>query len=390
MDYGLLPPEINSGRMYTGPGAGSLLAAEAAWTGLAAELHAAAAGHRSVISALTSGPWLGPSSASLVAAAAPFVAWLDGSAEQAELAASQAGAAVAAYETAYAATVPPPVIAANRALLAALIATNFFGQNTPAIAGTEAAYFEMWAQDAAAMYGYASAAATATQLTDFAEPAEVANPTGLADQANAVLNAVNNSAQANVQNVLGMVNPRIVDVLKTLSAPIAAKPIDDFLVKNTSLDDMVTLYSKYVVPYVSSAQMGVQVGQSFGQISNGITAMTTFMKGLAPVAKAVEGAAAAGSAATNGAGNVGGVAAGLGKALPLGALSVPPSWAPVNAVTNPPLAALTNAAAAPAAAEGLNTLPIAPFGQLVGSNYGRNLPSYGFKPAVMAKPPAAG
>ena len=37
----------------------------------------------------------------------------------------------------FAATVPPPVIAANRALLAMLIATNFLGQNTPAIAATE-------------------------------------------------------------------------------------------------------------------------------------------------------------------------------------------------------------------------------------------------------------
>ena len=53
-------------------------------------------------------------------------------------------------------TVPPPVIAANRAQLMALIATNFFGQNTPAIAATEAHYSEMWVQDATAMYGYAA------------------------------------------------------------------------------------------------------------------------------------------------------------------------------------------------------------------------------------------
>jgi PPE-repeat protein len=33
-------------------------------------------------------------------------------------------------------TVPPPVVAANRAELMMLVATNFLGQNTPAIAGT--------------------------------------------------------------------------------------------------------------------------------------------------------------------------------------------------------------------------------------------------------------
>ncbi len=33
MDFGALPPEINSGRMYCGPGSGPMLAAAAAWDG---------------------------------------------------------------------------------------------------------------------------------------------------------------------------------------------------------------------------------------------------------------------------------------------------------------------------------------------------------------------
>ncbi|MGA9677247.1 MAG: PPE family protein, partial [Mycobacterium sp.] len=90
MDFGALPPEINSGRMYAGPGPGSMLAAAAAWNGLAAELQSAASSYRSVISALTSGPWLGPSSTAMAAAAAPYVAWMSATAGQAELAATQA------------------------------------------------------------------------------------------------------------------------------------------------------------------------------------------------------------------------------------------------------------------------------------------------------------
>lgn len=39
LDFGALPPEINSGRMYAGPGSGPLLAAAAAWDALAAELY---------------------------------------------------------------------------------------------------------------------------------------------------------------------------------------------------------------------------------------------------------------------------------------------------------------------------------------------------------------
>ena len=59
MDFGLLPPETNSARIYAGPGAGPLLAAATAWDGLAADLHATAAAHHAVIVELTTGPWLG-------------------------------------------------------------------------------------------------------------------------------------------------------------------------------------------------------------------------------------------------------------------------------------------------------------------------------------------
>ncbi|WP_157011560.1 PPE family protein, partial [Mycobacterium celatum] len=155
MDFGALMPEINSARMYAGPGAGPLVAAAAAWDALAAELSTTASAYQSIIEGLVSGSWHGPTAASMAAAVAPYVSWMSASAAQAEQTANQARAAVAAYETAFAATVPPPVIAANRSLLASLIATNILGQNSAAIAATEFHYAEMWAQDAAAMYGYA-------------------------------------------------------------------------------------------------------------------------------------------------------------------------------------------------------------------------------------------
>ena len=53
MDYGAFPPEFNSARMYAGPGPGSMLAAAAAWNGLAAELRSVASSYGSVISGLT-------------------------------------------------------------------------------------------------------------------------------------------------------------------------------------------------------------------------------------------------------------------------------------------------------------------------------------------------
>ncbi len=134
MDFAALPPEINSARMYAGPGSGPMLAAAATWDGLADELYTAATSYSSVVSGLTSGPWLGPSSAAMAAAAVPYVAWLTTTAGQALQTANQARAAALAYQSAFAMTVPPPVIAANRSLLMTLIATNVLGQNTPAIA----------------------------------------------------------------------------------------------------------------------------------------------------------------------------------------------------------------------------------------------------------------
>ena len=190
LDFGALPPEINSGRMYAGSGSGSMMAAAAAWDGLAAELSSTAIGYTSVITGLSGSPWLGPASRSMVAAATPYVAWISSAATLAEEAGNQARAAAAAYEAAFAMTVPPPVIAANRVLLVTLIVTNFFGQNTPAIAATEAQYAEMWAQDATAMFGYAGASAVATQLTPFTEPAQTTDQGGLAAQAAAVGQAV--------------------------------------------------------------------------------------------------------------------------------------------------------------------------------------------------------
>ncbi len=182
MDFGFYPPEINSGRMYSGPGSGPMLAAAQAWAALADELYTTASGYQSAVSELASGAWSGPSSASMSAAAASFVEWLSATAAQAEETAAQARAAAAAYDTAFAMTVPPPVIATNRALLAALVATNFFGQNTPAIAATEIQYAEMWAQDAVAMYGYAATSASATTLTPFSQPQQNTDPASSASQ----------------------------------------------------------------------------------------------------------------------------------------------------------------------------------------------------------------
>ncbi|WP_157133420.1 PPE family protein, partial [Mycobacterium tuberculosis] len=167
MNFSVLPPEINSGRMFFGAGSGPMLAAAAAWDGLAAELGLAAESFGLVTSGLAGGSgqaWQGAAAAAMVVAAAPYAGWLAAAAARAGGAAVQAKAVAGAFEAARAAMVDPVVVAANRSAFVQLVLSNVFGQNAPAIAAAEATYEQMWAADVAAMVGYhggASAAAAA-------------------------------------------------------------------------------------------------------------------------------------------------------------------------------------------------------------------------------------
>jgi PPE-repeat protein len=217
MDFGIYPPEINSGRMYAGAGSGPMIAAAEAWEGLAAELHSAANSYQSVVSGLTAGSWSGPSSASMAAAATSYAGWLTATATQAEETAAQAKAAAAAYQAAFTSTVPPAMVAANRSQLTTLVATNLFGRNTQAIAANEAQYAEMWAQDAAAMYTYAGSSASATTLTPFTPPQQNTSPGGSAAQAAAVSQATGTSA-GNVQSTVSSIQQAFSAVPNALTS----------------------------------------------------------------------------------------------------------------------------------------------------------------------------
>lgn len=221
LDFAALPPEINSARMYSGAGTGPMLAAASAWNGLAAELRATALSYGSVLTALTGAQWYGPASASMAAAAAPYVSWMSITAAQAEETAAKAEAAAGAYEMAFAATVPPPVIAANRARLTALIATNIVGQNTPAIAAAEAQYAEMWAQDAGAMYSYAGSSAAATQLSTFTQPQQTTSPNALTAQSAAVAQAAATQAGTQ-QSTLAQLISAVPNALQGLASPASS------------------------------------------------------------------------------------------------------------------------------------------------------------------------
>ncbi|RFZ08693.1 putative PPE family protein PPE29 [Mycobacterium marinum] len=377
MDFGALPPEINSARMYFGPGSGPLLAAAAAWGELAGELYATAASYQSVISGLTAGSWLGPASASMAAAAAPYVTWMSVTAAQAERTAAQAGGAAAAYESAFAMTVPPPVIAANRSLLMSLIVTNILGQNTPAIAATEAHYGEMWAQDAAAMYGYAGASATAANVTPFTAPQSTANPAALVGQGAAVGQATGTAASTNVQAMLSQVISTVPTALQQLASPTS------------------------VMSSLSSLSPALSVSSSVGWISSAVLSNANQLHSLIPAVSAVSqtasgsglaGGLGSGALWSTGSAGLGGaaVSAGTGRAALIGALSVPQSWTAAAPAISPAAAALSGtglSASAVGAGEPASVLGGMPLASMAGRAGGGLVPDSRFldRPAMVPR-----
>jgi PPE-repeat protein len=335
MDFAFLPPEINSGRMYSGPGSGSLVAAAGSWDSLAAELDITAETYESVLSGLTSLHWRGPTSVAMAATAAPYMGWLHITAEQTRQTAMQARAAAAAYELAYAMTVPPLAVTANRTQLVSLIATNFFGQNTAAIAATEAQYAEYWAQDAAAMSGYAASSAAAAQLTPFSSPHQTTNPAGLTAQDAAVTQA---NASAAASNPLSQAVSAAIQSLQAAANPSSIIPVDlDILdairVVGTSING--TFKMEATTSGIIGAEDDLGILPEPGAETAGVTPTLTAAPQLNGAASGLGGGTGPGS-----------ITATLARAGTVGSMSVPTSWA---APSSSPITALSG--------NGLPTLP---------------------------------
>jgi PPE-repeat protein len=407
MDFGALPPEINSARMYTGPGSSSLQAAAASWNGIAAELSSAATAYDKVITQLVSDEWMGPASASMASAAQHYVSWMSTVAAQAEQAAMQARSAAAAYEQAFAATVAPPLVAANRAETAAAVQANVFGQYTPLIAQLEAQYGEMWAQDSSAMYSYAGQSAAAAQVTPLASPTATTNPSGTAAQAAAVSQAAATSTASKTQSILSELTSSLPSSLQGLASPAATAPTESLLqaiyafifgtsTLPTNLSAFISSYSPYAsffyntegLPYfsVGMGNFGVQMAKTLGMLGGAPAAAAAPATGGLGGLGGMLGGGGGGAAAAGP-----GVAAGLGNAGSIGKLAVPPSWiggAPLAAPHGPlPISSVSAAPESGGAGNLLGGMPLAGAGA---GPMGGAGPRYGFKPTVMARPPFAG
>lgn len=371
MDFGALPPEINSAKMHSGAGAGAMLAAAAAWENLAADLYSVASSIQSVISGLAVA-WLGLPSVLMSAAAAQYVAWIRLTAAQAEQTGIQIADAASAYEEAFRMTVPPPMIAENRALFCWLVETNVAGENASLIADADAAYDEMWDQDAVAMYGYESAAAAAIAATaPFEAAPQIVNEARLGRQAMVGEQAINTAAANGLQNWW----------------PSNLSPVSNLL--SMANDNCDTVDSMLSMAGTAGSALAGALPAAQQAVANTVIAVGNEAAALQP---AMGGALGRSAALAVVAGPD--LSAGLGRAVSVGSLSVPQSWVAANEAVTPVVRGLPVTSLAGAAESGpVHMLGGMPMGQLAHGAVGSGVSNVFRTPPrafVMPSSPAAG
>ncbi|MGA9491855.1 MAG: PPE family protein [Mycobacterium sp.] len=389
-DFAARPPEVNSTLIYSGAGAGPMMAAASSFSALSSELSTNAAAYESVIQELGS-EWTGTSSTAATASAQQNIEWLQVTSAQLAEAAAKATASAAAYEAAFTASIPPPVVYANRAQLAALVATNILGQNTPAIAANEAMYGEFWAQDATAMSTYAANAATAAQVTPLTEPAQSTNPGGNGAQSAAVANAVNsNASNSGLNGILSNLQSTSSAAATPAASSAASGPLSGLYGAIQNFWGIGVVGDSVNTFDVTLSWCIMMMASAMGTLAH-FTAGAPFgitIGDAAPLGAGLGfGTTLAGS--TSGVG--GGAMAGMGSAAEVGGMSVPAGWSaagPAATATDATLAGSGWTAAADEAATGAGGAPgIMPGMASAGGKSGMGIggPRYGVKPKVMPK-----
>jgi PPE-repeat protein len=372
--FGILPPEISSALIHSGPGAGSWVQAADVWQRLGFELEDSLPGYASALSSLAE-DWSGPSADAMSQAVEPYLAWLWTTAAQCQQLASSAQAAASAFESTRLAVVVPAAVSANRTRLAQLVATNWLGTNLAPIAETEAQYEAMWVNNSAALYRYRAATAQALALPQFSSPPAIVSPTAAAAQASAAPAA----AAAPAQTALG-------DFLTSLlSTPGGFNPQAGwFGLANTYANQFIAGgFPINLLSYLAQMSTAQGVQSLGGDVGLGLA----------------EGEAAVGAVATDLTGAVESApTAAMGVGVSIGKLTMPP--ATVGMLASQPVQLAAAVSELPTGEFGLPSIPMPPF-MMPPATKARKRPKEGrdyddieygleLKGTVMPRPPSAG
>jgi PPE-repeat protein len=171
----------------------------------------------------------------------------------------------------------------------------------------------MWAQDAAAMYGYAGSSAAAGTLSPFTPPQQSTNPAGLAAQGAVIAQTTGAGAVTNIQAALTQLISTVPTALQGLASPLSSTA--------TSL----------LTPALSVGSSSTWIASSaLFDSSQVVTLSSSGSAAAAPLAGGLGSTvltSSSGGIANFGGGGMGAaVSASTGRAALVGSLSVPPTW----------------------------------------------------------------
>ncbi|WP_082408940.1 PPE domain-containing protein [Mycobacterium intracellulare] len=160
-DAAAVPPELNHTLMIAGDLGASLVQAAAGYESVADMLIAELTQMGLNTSTTAMVGWLGPGGEMMQMSAAEFMAVCAAASAWIRVGQVQAAEVAAAHTAAVEMMIPSEACITNRVTQAGLVATNWFGQNTPAITGLEAQYEYFWVSNAQARTGFGGVVSTA-------------------------------------------------------------------------------------------------------------------------------------------------------------------------------------------------------------------------------------
>jgi len=198
-DAAAFTPEINYQLMTSGDLGASLMSAAAAHQSLADMLIAEMIQMGFNTSSTAAVSWQGPGGQMMVMSAGEFITILEAASLWIQTASQQALEVVAAHQAAVQAMIPAEVAITNRVTQFGLVATNFFGQNTPGINALDAQYGEFWIQNAGQRSVYGSVVSMALGLLSTPAPLSPTAPNPAGPAVGVAEAAAQAGAQSGVQ-----------------------------------------------------------------------------------------------------------------------------------------------------------------------------------------------